>query len=176
MRKTNHVTHGERGARHASRQRAPRRTHVLEDVANVATRIVPRGNVKRGAIAGTAVLATTGALTAGYFGRKQISDAALQAAKQLGKWGTSVATMAGLRRKPIYMRAWPTIGIGAGLLAIGSAAVMILPRLRGSAKEMTEKMTEKMETQTRLGENDSPQGQSRFPERGLGAGSYHEHR
>jgi hypothetical protein len=87
---------------------------------------------------GAAALGTAAVVTAGVFERRLIVKVLSNALARTEELGQSMAVATGLRRKPIYMRALPAIGIALGLVAAGSTAFFLVPRMRQSAASPTD--------------------------------------
>jgi hypothetical protein len=132
-RTTNNITHGGRRAtvHHPARRHAPSAQRIEERVEK-ATRLVlgERDQRKQRALTGAAVVVAAAAVTAGVIERRMLAKAAGTAMDRTARMGRSMALATGFRRRrPLYVRALPGIGIGVGLLAASAVAVAFLPRV-----------------------------------------------
>lgn len=147
-----------RAAKKVVRSRRSGTRRVL-DVARSEASSTPRGRVEGVAAAGAIALATAAVLTAGIIHSRRVEKLASSAtagAYRLGRrvasdgqaaaLGTSLAVERWLehtglmRRRPFYVRALPGMGLMAGLLALGSAAALMSPRLRATTKVGAEEL------------------------------------
>jgi hypothetical protein len=134
-------------------------TRRVLDGARHETRSTSRVKVEGVAAAGAIALATAAILTAGIIHSRRVTklvSAATAGAYRLGRKvasdgqaaavGTSLAVERWLdhtgliRRRPFYVRALPGIGLIAGLVAIGSVAALLAPRLRAATKVGAEEL------------------------------------